>query len=94
MFFGRVISNKDSFLYSAQTVDETVGDVICISNAALAPNSKDEAILIVKKDGNEHVVATLNQKCPQVALNFFVEISEHAEFVVRGSGSVHVIGFF
>lgn len=40
MFFGRVITQSDPFIYSEQTVDETVGDVISISNVALAPNSK------------------------------------------------------
>lgn len=40
MFFGKVISQGNSFTYSEDTVDETVGDVISLSNAALSPNSK------------------------------------------------------
>lgn len=39
MFFGKVITQSEPFIYSEQTVDETVGDVISISNVALAPNS-------------------------------------------------------
>lgn len=39
MFFGRIVSSKNPFVFSAEEVDETVGDVICISNVALAPTS-------------------------------------------------------
>lgn len=68
--------------------------MICISNAALVPGSKDEAILVVRKDGIEHAIGTLSQKCPQISLNFYVEIGEHVEFAVKGNGVIHVIGFF
>ncbi len=40
MFFGRVLTPKQSFLYSESTVDPSVGDVLTISNLALAPSSK------------------------------------------------------
>jgi hypothetical protein len=39
MFLGKIISSKNPFVFSAEEVDETVGDVICISNVALAPTS-------------------------------------------------------
>jgi hypothetical protein len=40
MFFAKIISPSTPFTYSEDTVDETVGDVISLSNAALSPSSK------------------------------------------------------
>ena len=40
MFFGKIVTSKNPFLFSAEEVDETVGDVICISNVATLPTSQ------------------------------------------------------
>jgi hypothetical protein len=40
MFFAKSITSSTPFLYTSDNVDETVGDVICISNVALLPQSK------------------------------------------------------
>lgn len=57
MFFAKIITQKNPFVYNKENVDETVGDVICISNAALVPTSKgtnnsmqEKTTLILKKD--------------------------------------------
>ncbi len=36
----------------------------------------------------------LSQKNPHQAVNMYVEISEPVEFIVKGNGAVHLIGFY
>lgn len=48
MFFGQIIKENKPFLFDSRNVEETVGDVICISNVALAPASK---VLIIYNIG-------------------------------------------
>jgi hypothetical protein len=40
MFIGKVITPSSPFIYSEETVDEYIGDLIAISNISLGPSSK------------------------------------------------------
>lgn len=50
--------------------------------------------MFVKQNDEELLLCTLTHKYPQQAVNMYVEISEPVEFLVRGNGAVHLIGFY
>jgi hypothetical protein len=52
MFFGKIITAESPFIYSEETVDAKIGEVISISNVALCPSSK---VLLLSTHSKMHL---------------------------------------
>lgn len=55
---------------------------------------QEGASLFIKKGGEEFLIASLTKDRPQAYTNIFVSLADDVEFVVKGNGIVHAIGFY
>lgn len=92
MFFGKALTSSQSFTFTAE--DENALEILTLTNVSLAPSSKEGASLYVKKGNEEFLVASLTKERPQATINIFVTLEDSITLVVKGNGTVHVIGFF
>lgn len=94
MFFGKILSNNQTYKFSADEAEETQGEVLSLTNVVLAPTSKDGASLYLKKDNQEFLIASLTKDRPQSLINVFISLLDEVSLVVKGNGTLHVTGFF
>lgn len=76
MFFGQTISKGFPFQFTEHNVEEDSGEVLCVTNVALAPGSGHCASLFIQKDGQEYLVVTVNKEQPQAAINLFIALAD------------------
>lgn len=74
MFFGRILTKDSPFVFGPESVNETQGEVLSITNVMLAPTSKDGATLWIKKDSNEYIIASLTKDKSHVQTNVFMSL--------------------
>jgi hypothetical protein len=94
MFFGKILSQGQSFKFSAHDAEESQGEVLSITNVILAPNSKESVSLYAKKDGQEFLIATLTKDHPHAVVNFFLTLVDEVTILTKGNGALHITGFY
>lgn len=50
MFFGKILTQGQTFKFNPQDAEEAQGEVLSITNVVLAPSSKESVSLFVKKE--------------------------------------------
>lgn len=55
---------------------------------------QEGASLFIKKDGEDFLIASLTKERPQAYTNIFVSLADDVEFIVKGNGIIHAIGFY
>jgi hypothetical protein len=93
MLFGKVIKQDSPFKFSEED-NEEVAPTLVIHNAALGPGSKGVTSLWVRKDGQEFLIATLNEQNSFASIQIYLFIEDESELFVKGNGSVHLVGSF
>jgi hypothetical protein len=94
MFFGKVLSQNQAFKFTPETVSDGEGEVLSLTNVVLAPSSKENGSLYVKKGTEEFLIATLTKERPQASINLFLSLIDEASLIVKGNATLHVVGFF
>jgi hypothetical protein len=94
MFFGKIITQAQPYSFTESEVDESSGEVLSLTNAALAPNSKESASLFVKNSEGEFLIAVLTKDKPHATINVFLSLMDEVKLIVKGNGNIHVVGFF
>lgn len=94
MFFGKILSQGQTFKFAPSEAATFESDILSLTNVVLAPTSKEGASLYIKKDNQEFLVASLTKASPQVVINVFLALQDEAEFIVKGNGTLHITGFF
>jgi len=94
MFFGKILKDGQYYNFTANEAEETQGEVLSITNVVLAPNASGPASLYIKKNSDEFLIANLTKANPQVAVNVFISLLDEVSLVVKGSGTLHITGFF
>lgn len=93
MLFGKVIKQDTPFKFSEESNEEILPTLV-IHNAALAPGSKGVTSLWVRKDGQEFLIATLNEQNSFASIQIYLFIEDESELFVKGNGSIHLVGSF
>jgi hypothetical protein len=77
MLFGKVLKQDTPFKFGEE-LEETqeVLPTLIIHNAALAPGSKGATSLWVRKDGQEFLIATLNEQTSFVSIQIYLFIED------------------
>ncbi len=94
MFFGKILSQGQTYKFSAEEAEESQGEVLSITNVVLAPTSKEAASLWIKKDNEEFLIANLTKDKPQVSINVFISLLDEVSLHTKGNGVLHITGFF
>lgn len=94
MFFGKILSQGQSFKFSTQEAEESQGEVLSITNVVLAPSSKESVSLFAKKDNEEFLVATLTKERPHAVINLFISLLDEVTILTKGNGVLHITGFY
>jgi hypothetical protein len=74
MFFGKILNSGQSFKFNPTDAEDSQGEVLSITNAVLAPSSKESVSLYVKKDDQEFLIATLTKERPHAVINVFLSL--------------------
>ena len=94
MFFGKILTQAQTFKFSTDEAEASQGEVLSITNLVLAPTSQAPASLWIKKDGEDFLIASLTKDKPQSSVNVFISLLDEAILSVKGNGTIHVTGFF
>ena len=94
MFFGKILKEGQTYSFNPTEAEETQGEVLSITNVVLAPTSPAPTSLYIKKDSEEFLIASLTKDKPHVTLNVFISLLDEVSLVVKGSGTLHITGFF
>ena len=96
MLFGTIIKQGTPFAFN-EALEESgqeIGPVLIISNLALGHENRGQTDLYIKKDDKEFLVATLNANNSHVQVDLQLFIEDEVELLVKGPGSIHVVGSF
>ena len=74
MFFGKILNSGQSFKFNPTDAEDSQGEVLSITNAVLAPTSKESVSLYVKKEDPEYLIATLTKERPHAVINVFLSL--------------------
>jgi hypothetical protein len=95
MFFGKILSESQSFKFSADEAEASQGEVLNLTNVILAPTSNGSASLWIREqlNGEEYLIASLTKEQPHASIHLFISLLEQPTLFVKGSGIIHIIGF-
>lgn len=92
MFWGAKVKANQSYKLGESA--DLQAPLVQVTNAALAAGSKGKAALSVKINGEEYVIAYLDDEKRNTQLELIFRSEQETEFIVKGEAEVHLTGYY